>query len=271
MEFQGHLTTQCPHKDSQVSCQLEELAGLQMYSTKGQLKKALRSLPRTLGGTYECILNCIPQHQWEYVFQVLKWLTFSKRCLICWELAAALEVDVEGAAPVKGDNEVPVLQAMLNMCSSLVTITPEHVDKDDVHVQLEHLSVQSYLTSEQIKLGKVKHFSFSAKSTHTLISWTCLFVLLQLHNTESWESIANLNSPLDLYSPNYWIQHVLSEDTASSTELEQPMRALFQLQSMPYTNLIQLHDIDRPWNPPQLRCSLGTIPPLLYYVSCAGL
>ena len=47
------------------------------------------------------------------------------------------------------------------LCSSLVAIVWKHFDKDDVHVQLAHLPVQTYLTPEEIKMGKVKHISFS--------------------------------------------------------------------------------------------------------------
>ena len=47
------------------------------------------------------------------------------------------------------------------LCSSLVATVWKHFDKDDVHVQLAHLSVQTYLTPEEIQMGKVKHFSFS--------------------------------------------------------------------------------------------------------------
>ena len=111
-----------------VSCQLEELA---KCITKGELKKALRSLPRTLGETYERILNRIPEHQRKHVLQVLKWLAFSKRLLTLQELAAALEVDIEGGAPVKDDDEIPVLQAVLNRCSSLVTLAPRRFDEED--------------------------------------------------------------------------------------------------------------------------------------------
>ena len=63
------------------------------------------------------------------------------------------------------------------LCSSLVATVWKHFNKDDVHVQLAHLSVQTYLTPEEIQTGKVKHFSFSTQSMHTLISWTCLFML----------------------------------------------------------------------------------------------
>ena len=246
-----------------VSCQLEEL---RPCITTGQLKKALQSLPKTLGETYERILHRIPEHQCKYVLQVLQWLAFSKCPLTLQELAAALEVDIGDGSPVKDDDKVPEPRVVLNVCSSLVTIA---LDKN--HVQLAHLSVQNYLTSGQIQTGKVKHFSFSAKSAHTLISRTCLFTLLRLDNPSGWDSLAAVNSPLALYAAKYWIQHVLSGETASSSELERPMRGLFQPQGAQYINWIRLYDIDRPWDPLRLRRSLSTIPPPLYYASRAGL
>ena len=90
------------------------------------------------------------------------------------------------------------------LCSSLVATVWKCFNKDDVHVQLAHLSIQTYLTSEEIKTGKVKHFSFSIQSEHTLISQTCLFMalcalLLQLDNLDGCESITDLNSSLAIY------------------------------------------------------------------------
>ena len=112
-----------------------------------------------------------------------------------------------------------------------------------MHVQLAHLSIQTSLTPEEIQMGKVKHFSFSAQSVHTLISWTCLFValgalLLQLDNLDGWESITDLNSPLAIYIHEYWIQHAVSKDVLSSSELECQMRSLVQSQSTQYINWI---------------------------------
>ena len=75
-----------------------------------------------------------------------------------------------------------------------------------------------------------------------------MFVLLRLDNLDGWESITDLNSPLALYTAEYWTQHVSSGDIASSSELEHPMRALFQAQSTQIINWIRLHDIDCHWN-----------------------
>src|SRR5882724_10970870 len=243
-----------------------------MCLTTGELKKTLQSLPTTLGETYERILDRIPEHRCKYVLHVLQWLAFSARPLTLRELAAALEVNIVDGSPVNDDDHVQDPQAVLNMCSSLVTISPGRLDKDDVQVQLSHLSVQNYLTSEQIHKGKVQRFSFSAQSAHTLISQTCLFTLLRLDNPEGWESMAALNSPLALYAEEYWIQHVFSGDISSTSEVEGPMRALFQPTSAQYINWIRLWDMDSySWNHTQLRRSSSTIAPPLYYASRAGL
>ena len=95
----------------------------------------------------------------------------------------------------------------------------------------------------------------STQSTHTLISWTYLFTLLQLDNLDGWESITYLNSPLAPYATEYWIQHVVSKDILSSIELECQKRSLFHLQSMQYINWIWLYNIDDEWNPTQFWCS----------------
>ena len=124
------------------------------------------------------------------------------------------------------------------MCSSLVTISPGCFYKDDVQVQLSHLSIQNYLISEQIHKGKVQCFSFSAQSAYTLISQTCLFTLLRLNNPKGWDSMATLNSLLALYATKYWVQHVFSGDISSTSEVEGLMRALFQLMGAQYINWI---------------------------------
>jgi len=181
---------------------------LREYVTLAELKKTLASLPKTLGQIYERILDRIGDVHCKYVFQVLQWLAFSERPLKLQELAAALEVDFGDGSAVKDEDQVPDPRAVLKMCSSLVTITPGSLDQDDAQVQLSHLSVQDYLTSNQTQNGKVQRFSFSAKSAHTLISRTCLFTLLRLDNADGWESLATLNAPLALYAAQYWIQHV---------------------------------------------------------------
>ena len=229
-----------------VSCQLEEL---RPCITPGELKEVLGSLPTTLGETYERILDRIPEHRCKYVLHVLQWLAFSARPVTLRELAAALEFDIGNGSPVNDDDRVRDPRAVLNMCSSLVTIAPGRVDKDDAQIQLSHLSVQNYLTSDQIQTGKVKRFGFSAKSAHTLIGRTCLFILLRLDRPDGWESFAALNSPLALYAAKHWIQHVLSGEIASSGEVEHHMRALFQPQSAQFINWIRLYDIDLlPWH-----------------------
>ena len=96
-------------------------------------------------------------------------------------------------------------------------------------------------------------------------------MLLQLDNLDGWESIAAVNPPLALYAAEYWIQHVSAGDIASSNELQQPMRALFQPQSVQFINWIQIFNIDRPWHPAQLRRSSSTIAPPRYYASLSGL
>ena len=147
------------------------------------------------------------------------------------ELAAALEFDIGEDYPVNDDDRVQDPRVVLNMCSSLVTIVPGRADKHEAHVQLSHLSVQNYLTSDQIQPGKMNRFGFSAKTAHTLISRTCLFVLLRLDSPDGWESIATLDCPLALYASEHWIQHVLSGEIASSREVDHRIRALFQPQS----------------------------------------
>ena len=74
-------------------------------------------------------------------------------------------------------------------------------------------------------------------------------LLLRLDNPDGWKSAAELNSPLALYAAQYLIQYVVSGEVASSSELECPMRSLFQPQSVQFVNWIRLHDIDADWNP----------------------
>jgi len=125
-----------------------------------ELKTTLQSLPTTLGETYESILNRIPEHRCKYVLHVPQWLAFLACPLTLQELSAALEVNIVDGSLVNDDDNVRTHRLCLTYALAWSHISPGHFDKDDVQVQLSHLSIQNYLTSEKIHKGKVQWHQF---------------------------------------------------------------------------------------------------------------
>ena len=86
-----------------VSCQLDEL---KKCKTFGTLKRALSSLPRTLGETYERMLSNIDDADAPIALRILRWLVFATRPLTLEEVAFAAMIDVDDEDPLNDDNRL---------------------------------------------------------------------------------------------------------------------------------------------------------------------
>ncbi|KAF2740332.1 hypothetical protein EJ04DRAFT_424663 [Polyplosphaeria fusca] len=135
-------------------CQLDALGKCRNRIT---LRKALATLPPTLDQTYDRVLSAISEDDSEYAIRILRWLTFSAQPLSIEAIAEVIAINVEREPAFEPDEVLEDPSEVLNICSSLVTITTE---KDNRHgkpkevVALAHYSVKEYLLSDRIWTGK---------------------------------------------------------------------------------------------------------------------
>src|SRR5438034_10716593 len=76
-----------------VVCQLDELRKCLNIES---LRRALRTLPKTLDDTYARILMNIDEEFYEYALRVLQWLAFSACPVKLGEVAESIAVDLAG-------------------------------------------------------------------------------------------------------------------------------------------------------------------------------
>ena len=166
-----------------VVCQLDMLRNC---ITLPALRKALKSLPKTLDETYERILTNIDESYASDVLKLLHFLTFSPRAMSLMELVEVLAIDMDAEEPLfDPENRIPDPKDILTMCSTLVTtaditgyVTTDRRQESLSTVRLAHFSVQEYLLSERIKSSKASMYSMDTISGNLFIAQIYLVYLL---------------------------------------------------------------------------------------------
>ena len=105
-----------------VALQLDELA---KCSSKAEITKRLKELPKGLDKVYHRILSKIDENHRDDVKTFLQWLAFSKRPMTIAEIADTITVDFTSKdGPVfNSDNRYIDQQDVLVKCSSLVYVS----------------------------------------------------------------------------------------------------------------------------------------------------
>ncbi|KUL90773.1 hypothetical protein ZTR_00369 [Talaromyces verruculosus] len=250
-------------------CQLDALGKCRNRIT---LRKALATLPPTLDQTYDRILSAISQDDSEYAIRILRWLTFSAQPLSIEAIAEVVAIDVEREPAFDPDEVLEDPSEVLNICSSLVTITTEKYngwEKPKEVVALAHYSVKEYLLSDRIWTGKADKYGMRADISHNAIAAACLRYLLQLQQSElNPESLKIFK--LARYSAEFWTSHA-TKTNEPTTEIKDWAIRLCCKENPAYVNWIRLWDPDRPWQKPDLQKDLKQISNPLYYTALLGL
>ncbi|KAF7371295.1 HET-domain-containing protein [Mycena sanguinolenta] len=151
-----------------VALQLE--AFRKSGGTKSKVNQALATMPTTLAGIYDHILEMTDMP--EQVCRVMNWLIFAMRGMRLAELIDALAFDFSQDSIRFDEDERMDAQTLLNACSSLVSV-PQNWDAKSV-VRLSHASVKDYfLDSGSTKCG----VKVSDQEAQGLIAKTCLAYL----------------------------------------------------------------------------------------------
>ncbi|KAH9876213.1 hypothetical protein J1614_004092, partial [Plenodomus biglobosus] len=249
-------------------CQLDTLAKCR---NRAMLRKSLATLPQTLDQTYDRILSAIGEDDCKFAMRILQWLTFSARPLSVEEMAEIVAIDVARDPAFDRDEVLEDPLEVLNICSSLVTVTRNEANGDSrpgqQSIALAHYSVQEYLVSERIRQGSAKQYSMQEVKCHNAITKSCLKYLIQLKDLSK-ETLER--SALARYSAEFWSSHLQK----TGDEMEQSSRLAMNLLAIDepaYLNWIRLYNPDYPSEKPNLKRSLDMLPTPLYYAAKLGL
>ncbi|KAK8186898.1 ankyrin repeat-containing domain protein [Phyllosticta capitalensis] len=195
-----------------VACQLD---ALEECSDPVSLRRALRSLPRTLNDTYARILEKIPDAMKPSSIRILQFLTYCSTPLRIDEAVDAIAVDIERKPFFEIENRMLSPEDNITAyCSGLVTVvkSSKYRNKYGVHdtatrIQLAHFSVKEYLMSAQ--LDKDVAEGLDETNARVTIAQVCLSYWLGISDdTERLETrLANKEFPLADFATANWAEH----------------------------------------------------------------
>jgi ankyrin repeat protein len=247
-----------------VFCQLEALRGC----FPPALRRVLEELPQTLDATYERILLGIENARREYVCRLLQCLAVSIRPLRVKELAEVLAVRLDDGEDSEYHSDwhpEDARQAVLSACSSLITIV--NVNGSPI-VQFSHFSVKEFLMSSRLASAgeHLSLYRILPHSAHTLLSRSCLSVLLSLDNEVEKSVVAT--RPFVMYAAQYWVNH--AKFAGVSSIVQDLMERLFDSDCSHFAKWVWIYDIDRPWRGfmPTIRPTQPEANPLYYAALC---
>ncbi|PZD29497.1 vegetative incompatibility protein HET-E-1 [Pyrenophora tritici-repentis] len=223
-------------------CQLDTLG---KCCNRAMLRKSLASLPRTLDQTYDRILSTISEEYSKYAMRILQWLTFSARPLSVEEIAEVVAIDVARDPAFDRDEVLEDPLEVLDICSSLVTITKNEADgrlrPAQQIIALAHYSVQEYLVSDRIRQGSAKQYSMQEAECQIALTRSSLEYLIQLQQPLSRETLKAF--ALAKYTAEFWSSH-LRKTGDKIEQTSQLTMALMAREEPAYLNWIRLHDPD---------------------------
>jgi hypothetical protein len=144
----------------------------------------------------------------EYAIRILRWLTFSARPLSVEEVAEVVAIDLARNPAFDCDEVLEDPLEVLDICSSLITITTVEKIWDRPGTQivaLAHYSVQEYLMSDRIKQGPAKQYSMQEAECHDEIAKASLKYLMELQQPFSAKDLKTHR--LARYSAKFWSHH----------------------------------------------------------------
>ncbi|KAF5339948.1 hypothetical protein D9758_016763 [Tetrapyrgos nigripes] len=250
-----------------VDCQLTALDGIKMPK---RVRKALKSLPKTLQETYAKILEQVEEELRDDVNTIFQWLLFAYRPLTVGEIQHILAVDVEEktfSAQDLLENIETELHKVVN--SSLVVIIQASIEKGRLGqemphvmtVQLAHPSVKDYLLSEAAMQSVSGYFQMNSALAHEAICQMCIVYLLCCGQ----EAINVEKCALAHYASKYWFLHSNQTKEECSAILDLSCKLLSTTQPA-YYNWLNVYTPDTWDNKPD-----NIIVQPLYYASYIGL
>jgi len=141
---------------------------------KQALDDALLTLPDTLNGTYQRILESINYSHFQDVYRALQWLSYSARPLDFEELRDAIATETGAEPHFNLKRQILTFQDIITVCSSLVTLALDPKTLK-VRVRLTHFTVKDYIASEECP----EKYRMPHISSMLSLAKVCLVYLLQ--------------------------------------------------------------------------------------------
>ncbi|KAF3132923.1 hypothetical protein TWF594_009432 [Orbilia oligospora] len=184
-----------------AKCQLDVLGNC---LDPDSLHKALGSLPENLDETYARIIRNIPSVYKRKAIRILQFLTYSPRPVEVIEIVDALAVDTDEKIYFDPSRRMPCPNEILHYCSGLVVISSQ---KPNLVLQLAHLSVREYLTSDRLGVVDLQiSRGLQEVDAKTAMAKICIAYLLSLNSAfyDSPEESESPPFPFFRYCANYW-------------------------------------------------------------------
>ncbi|KAF5336202.1 hypothetical protein D9758_017778 [Tetrapyrgos nigripes] len=192
-----------------VDCQIQYFHQLGSWRA---IRKALKSLPKTLEETYEQALSAIKREHKDDAQAILKWLLFGYDELTMKMLPEIFRIDFEQQSlddpePIQGHELCNIISSTLVVVQQVTRysyLTHPNNQQEDI-LQLGHPSVKEYIVSEEIKESSAKLFQINDQLAHEFIAQCCLIYLVVCGSDGhiDWELF-----PLANYAVNRWTEHV---------------------------------------------------------------
>ncbi|KAF5348201.1 hypothetical protein D9758_014664 [Tetrapyrgos nigripes] len=189
-----------------VDCQIQYFHQL---GSGRAIRKALKSLPKTLEETYEQALNDIKKEHKEDAQAILKWLLFGYEELTMKMVPEILRIDFEqqsldDSEPIQGHQLCNIISSTLVVVQQVTRGYPWDLQQE-VILQLGHPSVKEYIVSEEIKESSAKLFQINDQLAHEFIAQCCLIYLVVCGKDGhiDWALF-----PLADYAVKGWTEHV---------------------------------------------------------------
>ncbi|CAG8972685.1 hypothetical protein HYALB_00010848 [Hymenoscyphus albidus] len=210
-----------------VDCQLVSLS---KCLTRNDIKKALKSLPKTLDETYERILTSVDEEHRPKLVLALKWISGAERPLKINELAEAIVIDPMEYPPFQVENRLPDPNWIVPILSSLVVLSARPAsfnwgeqcwDPPATLLNFAHFSVVEYLTSDRILHSPASMFHMN----NFAIDEACTKGSLQyLHSCFdsgkiTWSHSDLSEFPLLNYASEFWYIHASSFQGLETSEV----------------------------------------------------
>ena len=183
------------------------LESLQCALPVAEREKEVQSLPPTIDGFYQRVLQSIPIQEKEFVKRAFAWLIAANRPLGLHELTEALAIEPDSHGPPG----IGTWASRIQMCSPLIVTTKDNT------VRFRHSSVRRHLLSADRK----GIWEISLVEAHTFLARACLMLATPEKDKDSpfllWPQEIECVSSIKSYASTNWSFHYGLAESRSKT------------------------------------------------------
>lgn len=197
-------------------CQLD---AIRVCMRLGLLRKASRSLPKTLDETYARITTKVPKEHVEDAGRILSYLIRAFGPVTIEEDAETVAIVIKGKPYCDIESQLQEPRDVLTICSGLVSTTESCWTNErcggKIHskkLRLSHSSVKEYLLLDRSAPAQASRFALNERYAHELLAKMCVKHLLwcgqeDLHQDPLFDKSAFARYAASLWSGCSLVQH----------------------------------------------------------------